>query len=226
MDSKSKSTGNKPVLSEGLSCSAKSFTVSGPCGGLEVLVSCPEELQHEQVVVISHPHPLHGGTMQNKVVHYIAKTVNQMGLRAVRYNFRGVGASEGDYAEGTGEVDDLVAIVDWVRSQVSGCTIWLAGFSFGGYISLCAADRVGAARLITVAPAISFLREKNINAPDCPWLLIQGLQDEVVPASSVIEWCDSLSSPPEIITIKKAGHFFHGQLNVLRDTLMRYMARE
>ena len=226
MDSKSKSISNKPALSKGLSCSGKPFTVPGPCGNLEVLVSCPEELQHDQVVVISHPHPLHGGTMQNKVVHYIAKTVNQMGMKAVRYNFRGVGASEGNYAEGIGETDDLVAIVGWVRSQVADCTIWLAGFSFGGYVSLCAADRADAARLITVAPAISFLSEKNISTPDCPWLLIQGLQDEVVPASSVIEWCDSLSSPPEIITIENAGHFFHGQLNVLRDTLIRYMARE
>ncbi|MCK4951551.1 MAG: alpha/beta hydrolase [Gammaproteobacteria bacterium] len=226
MDGKHKSIGSNLALSNGLPCSGKPFTIPGPCGNLEVLVSCPEESQPNQVVVISHPHPLHGGTMQNKVVHTIAKTVNQVGLKAVRYNFRGVGASEGDYAEGVGEADDLVAIVDWVRSQIPDCAIWLAGFSFGGYVSLRAADKVDAERLITVAPAISFLEEKNISMPGCPWLLIQGMQDEVVPASSVIEWCGTLSRPPEIITIEDTGHFFHGQLNVLRDTLIQYLSEE
>lgn len=225
MDGK-QSISSSLILSKGLPCSGKAFTIPGPCGNLEILVSCPEESRHDQVVVISHPHPLHGGTMHNKVVHYIAKTANQMGLRAVRYNFRGIGASEGDYAEGIGEIDDLVAVVDWVRSQSPGCTIWLAGFSFGGYVSLFAADKVDAERLITIAPAIGFLKEKNISVPRCPWLLIQGMQDEVVPANSVIEWCGTLSRSPELVTIENAGHYFHGQLNVLRDTLIQYLAEE
>lgn len=228
MNNKQRTNHNQSSSQDQLPCNNEPFLIPGSCGNLEVQISCPDNRGQDKggqkkVVIVSHPHPLYGGTMQNKVVHYLAKTMNQLGLVAVRYNFRGVGASDGSYAEGIGETEDLIAVTTWVRSKIPNCSIWLAGFSFGGYVSIRATHRVGAEKLITVAPAIKFFENEHFEAPTCPWLLVQGKQDEIVFAEDVMGWCKTLNRPPEIVSIEGAGHFFHGHLNILRDTLIQHL---
>ena len=202
-------------------CVGEPLAIAGPAGRLEAITSCPEtEFTSRAVAVVCHPHPLYGGTMQNKVVHYLAKSFNDLGLRALRFNFRGVGASEGRYGEGVGEAADLRAVLAWLGERLPGAEIWLAGFSFGAYVALREASHGGVAQLVTVAPPVNFFDFAPLPVPSCPWLLIQGDQDEVVPADDVLSWAGGLSPAPEIISMAGVDHFFHGRLNALRDVLV------
>jgi alpha/beta superfamily hydrolase len=203
--------------------------IDGPCGVLEAILDCPpqellasEARFSKSVAVIAHPHPLHGGTMQNKVVHYLARTVNQMGIPALRFNFRGVGQSEGEYAEGVGEVDDLVAAAGWMQEQFPGHALWLAGFSFGAYVALQAAARLQPAQLITVAPPVNIFDLSELSLPSMPWVLVQGGEDEIVPSKEVLQWVSQLPVPPQLLYLEQAGHFFHGRLNELREGLLQH----
>ena len=172
------------------------------------------------VAVICHPHPLHGGTLNNKVVHQLAKTFADLGAVSIRFNFRGVGDSEGEYDEGEGEYNDLMAVVKWALDRWPGLPLWLAGFSFGGFIALSAAQLVQPARLVTVAPAVNYFPERNLHLEDVDWLLIQGDADDIVPAEHVLTWIDELTCQPRLALIKGAGHFFHGRLNELKKTII------
>jgi alpha/beta superfamily hydrolase len=204
-------------------CVGEPLVIPGPAGRLEAMTSCPSESDVQAVAVICHPHPLYGGSMQNKVVHYMAKSLNELGLRALRFNFRGVGASEGSYGEAFGEVEDLRAVLNWVAKRLPGSEIWLAGFSFGAYVALREASRGHVARLITVAPPINFFDFSALQPPTCPWLLIQGDRDETVPAQEVMRWAHSLRVPPDMVRMRGADHFFHGQLNALRDVMVEHL---
>lgn len=170
--------------------------------------------------IICHPHPLYGGTMHNKVVDYLSRTLNELGVGTVRFNFRGVEQSEGEYAQGAGETEDLRAVLNWARKQRPGHPLWLAGFSFGAYVALNVAREFPLAQLITVAPPVNFFDFSGIAAPDCPWILVQGEADEIVPSQTVFDWARNQSPAPEIIRIPGVGHFFHGYLNQLREQLI------
>ncbi|MFO7278462.1 MAG: alpha/beta hydrolase, partial [Pseudomonadota bacterium] len=115
--------------------------LDGPAGVLEALLEEPADAVPGRFAVVCHPHPLHGGTMNNKVVHTLARTFNELGIRSLRFNFRGVGASEGSYAEGIGETEDALAVIEWGRVRWPGAEPLLAGFSFGGIVALRAAGR-------------------------------------------------------------------------------------
>jgi len=202
-------------------------TIDGPSGELEGLTLCPADgARADAIGVICHPHPLYGGTMHNKVVHYLAKTLNELGLCTVRFNFRGVGASEGSYGDGDGEVQDLQAVLDWVRQRQrqAGADIWLAGFSFGAYVALREGCAEGVSRLITVAPPVNLFDFEVFEPPSCPWLLLQGESDEVVPYRNVRRWVGRLNRPPEFVPLPGVDHFFHGKLNVLHEVLMDRLA--
>lgn len=205
-------------------CVGETVLIPGPCGNIEALTSCPDNESSNAVCIICHPHPLYGGTMQNKVVHYIAKTMGQMGLRTVRFNFRGVGKSEGSYDEGVGETEDLLAIIDWVKGRSADYEIWLAGFSFGAYTALAAATRVDPAQLITVAPPVNILDFTILDKPSCPWLLIQGAEDEVVPSNKVLNWAQKIEGI-DIVSLDGIDHFFHGKLNVLNSVLLKHFSK-
>jgi len=199
--------------------------IAGPAGAIEALTACPKE--HAGVAataVICHPHPLHGGTMHNKVVHTLARGFGDLGFASVRFNFRGVGASEGSFAEAEGETADLLAVLDWVRRQRPHDRIWLAGFSFGAYVALCAAAEANVAGLVTVAPAVHLYDFSTLHLPDCPWLLVQGDADEVVPVDTVHRWLSTLKRPPETVILPGVGHFFHQRLNDLRAVLRGFVA--
>jgi alpha/beta superfamily hydrolase len=192
----------------------------GPVGQLEAMTSSPETPRNPPAIaVICHPHPLFGGTMHNKVIYTLARCFNSLGLASVRFNFRGVGLSQGEYDTGIGETDDLLAILTWLKESCPESAIWLAGFSFGAYVAARAAKVWPAKLLICVAPPIEKFPFKELPPFPCPWILVQGDEDEVVPPAAVFTWVNSLEHPPELIKIHGATHFFHGQLIELRDRL-------
>jgi alpha/beta superfamily hydrolase len=206
---------------------AQRLRIAGPAGELEALIETPagEGEARDPVKafgVVCHPHPLHGGTMDNKVVYTLARALEQLGAPAIRFNFRGVGASAGRYDEGRGETADALAIVAHGRHRWPGAELWLAGFSFGGAIAALAAHQARPTRLIAVAPGITLLPVAAV--PECPWLIVQGEDDEVVPAQVVRRWAHTLSPPAELRLLAGAGHFFHGRLNDLREVVHGFMA--
>jgi alpha/beta superfamily hydrolase len=210
---------------DGFPCGS-TFLLPGPTGALEVLTACPApERAAPATAVICHPHPQRGGTMHNKVVHTLARTFGDLGLRTVRFNFRGIGASEGVFGDAEGELEDLLAIVAWVRRQRPDDQLWLAGFSFGGYVAARGAQQTPVAQLVTVAPAVNMYYFKSLESPpNVPWLVVQGDADDVVPAPIVIEWSQRMQPPPHLAVLSGVDHFFHGRLPDLRDTLTQHLA--
>ena len=190
----------------------------GPAGRIEGLLDDPEAAP-TAVAVVCHPHPLQGGTMQNKVAYMLARAFNDMGAVSLRFNFRGVGKSEGVFDEGIGETDDALAAIDWLMARHPGVPLWLGGFSFGSFVSLRVQSRRPVRRLVTVAPAVERFDTQDVVPPTCPWLLVQGLEDDVVSPQKVLAWARSLAEPPRILEMAGAGHFFHGRLSQLREAV-------
>lgn len=201
----------------------ESLSIAGPSGALEALLDAPQDPQHRYVAVICHPHPLHGGTMTNKVAHMLAKSFVSVGATAVRFNFRGVGGSAGEYAHGGGETDDAQAVIDWVQAKWPQAQVWLGGFSFGGAVAIRAASRRAVACLVTIAPAVDRVDVPTAALPKCPWLVVQGDADEVVSALDVNHWLSTLSQTPEVIMLPGVGHYFHGMLNRLKDEVVKWL---
>lgn len=197
------------------------FLLEGPAGQLEVVAAPGKNVSPTKAitVVICHPHPLYGGTMNNKVVTTLVRTFKELGLNTVRFNFRGVGKSEGSFGEGKGEVDDLLAVIDWVKQVRPSDTIWLAGFSFGGFIAGTVATQIPVAQLVTVAPQVSRFIEAKTPPITVPWILIQGEKDEVISPEETFAWYETLNPKPILIRMPDAGHFFHGKLVELRERL-------
>ncbi|TDY04267.1 alpha/beta hydrolase [Thiohalophilus thiocyanatoxydans] len=193
--------------------------IEGPAGKLEIRVEEPDH--PAPVAVLCHPHPLHGGSLTNKVVHILASTMNRLGARAVRFNFRGVGRSEGQFDNMVGELEDLRAVVDWVREHYPGAPLWLGGFSFGAQVALKMHAQVGAERLLVAAPPLSLYGSDDLPEIAIPWLVIQGSADEVIDAAQVRDWAARQThNPPRLIWLDGASHFFHGRLNELRDAVI------
>jgi alpha/beta superfamily hydrolase len=190
--------------------------LTGAAGEIEALLDHPDG-EPAAVAVVCHPHPLIQGTMHNKVAHMLARALTDLGALALRFNFRGVGASAGEHDRGDGEADDTVAVAGWMRERHPDLPFWLGGFSFGAMVALRAAPRLEPAALVTVAPPVE--RLDALARPGCPWLLLQGEDDDVVGAQAVLEWARAFEPPPEIATFPGVGHFFHGNLNALRDTI-------
>jgi len=199
------------------------ISIRGPAGELEALLEEPAQRQGARFGVVCHPHPLHGGTLDNKVVHTVARVMHEFGLPTLRFNFRGVGSSAGRFDNGAGETDDALAVIDWGRERWPGASWWLAGFSFGAYVALRASEQRLPQRLITIAPPVQRFQFAALRRPDCPWLLVQGDQDDVVECDAVLTWARSLSPPPEVAILRGAGHFFHGRLHDLRETILEHV---
>jgi uncharacterized protein len=194
-------------------------TIPGPVGQLEAVVEEPALKKVQRFAVICHPHPQFGGTLDNKVVHTLARTLQELGLPTVRFNFRGVGRSAGTYAEGLGETDDALAVVDWGLARWPGAGLWLAGFSFGGFVALRASLVRPCERLITVAPPVQRFNFSELRVPRCPWLVVQGDADEVVDHHAVSAWTRTLTPPPRVRILSGVDHFFHGRLHELKDVV-------
>lgn len=194
--------------------------LNGPLGPLEAIVEYPEDAPLPLVAVICHPLPTEGGTMHNKVVTMTARALRELGAITVRFNFRGVGTSAGTFDAGNGEVDDVRAVVKWVRSGNPHAALWLAGFSFGAYVSIRAADALEPQLLLSIAPPAGRWDFAAIAAPTMPWLVFQGEQDEIVDPQAVDAWLDSLA-PRELVLVKmpETSHFFHRKLMDLRGAI-------
>ncbi|RDI46940.1 alpha/beta hydrolase [Aquicella lusitana] len=193
--------------------------IPGPIGQLEMITAEPLAEPQDAWGIVCHPHPLFGGTMNNKVVTTLSKTFQYLGLATVRFNFRGVGKSEGEFDKGIGELEDLLAVIDWIQQEHPVRDIWLAGFSFGAYVAAKAATQVPAKKLITVAPPVQHFPMQTLPPILCPWVLAQGELDEVVPPEEVLAWAEAREPKPIILRFPEAGHFFHGQLGELRVKL-------
>lgn len=197
------------------------LSIAGPAGALELLIEEPEGHDGSRFGVICHPHPLHGGTLDNKVVYTLARAFHDLGVPTVRFNFRGVGHSEGAFADGIGETDDALAAIAWGRARWPGARPSLAGFSFGGAVALRAAATADIECLITVAPAVERVDIAH-GSPACRWLLVQGDNDEVIDAETVLGWASRLATPPTVRILEGAGHFFHGRLSELRAVVLEF----
>lgn len=203
----------------------QALTLAGPAGALEAVTQCPAMHPRRASAVILHPHPLHGGTMHNKVVTTLARELAELGVASVRFNFRGVGASEGSFAHAQGETDDALAVIDWLRTQCPRDDIWLAGFSFGAMVALRATAAGRVAGVVTVAPAVQLYDWSDVLMPDCPWLLVMGEADEVVPVNTVREWIATLPRQPQAVFLPGVGHFFHQRLHELRAAVREFVPR-
>lgn len=205
---------------------SQSLVLKGPAGDLELAISIPENDREEGVAIICHPHPQQEGTMNNKVVTTLARAYNHLGMPAVRFNFRGVGQSTGSYGEGLGECGDLKAVWDWVTSERPKANIYLAGFSFGAYISLRVATERAPHCLVSISPPVQYPWFKTFQGLDCPWLIVQGLDDEVVLPGNVRAFVDGLSKKPGLIEMERTGHFFHGVLIPLRESVEAWVRQQ
>jgi uncharacterized protein len=203
---------------------AERIVIPGPAGDIQTLIETPagdaSDLRHFGVVC--HPHPLYGGTLDNKVVYTLARAFEELGAPAIRFNFRGVGTSAGQYDEGRGETEDALAVVAYGRERWPRAELWLAGFSFGGAVAIRAAARANPARLVAVAPAVMRVSVDAVT-PSCPWLIVQGDADDLVEPGAVLDWASQLSPPPAVKVLPGAGHFFHGRLHELRETVLAFM---
>ena len=203
---------------------SQKISIRGPAGKLEAILESPGDAGINGVAVVCHPHPQHGGTMHNKVAHTLARSFVRSNFAVLRFNFRGTEGSEGVYDNGVGELDDALAAMAWIRQQKVEGPLWLAGFSFGAAIAVRAAVARDVDGLISVAPAI-YRFAGNLDAqPDCPWLIIQGDEDELVEIDETVEWLDSLDPGPELLVVPGAEHFFHGRLHELREAVMAFIA--
>ena len=194
-------------------------TIAGPAGALECAIDAPSGAALGTVVVC-HPHPQHGGTMDNKVVQTLARAFVQLGWRSVRFNFRGIGASQGAWDEGVGEIDDALAVI----AAFAEPAFMLAGFSFGAFVASQAAARLPQAarpqRMVLVGPST---QKQVMPVVPANTVVIHGETDDVVPLSATFDWARPQSLP--VIVLPGVGHFFHGQLGLLKNIVVQELTR-
>lgn len=200
----------------------KKFSITGAAGNLEGAAHLPDA-QPRAIAVIAHPLPTMGGTMDNKVVTTLAKTFAELDFVALRFNFRGVGSSEGKFDNGDGETEDALAIVRHAQQEYGDLPLILSGFSFGGYVQARVAQQLEPKRLVLIAPAVGRSVHSFKNSTGMPpvrhdTLLVHGELDEVVPLADVLHWARPLHLP--IVVLPEAGHFFHGRLNQLKQIVL------
>lgn len=199
----------------------QAVAIPGPAGRLQA-AWWPGLPGDDRVAVVCHPHPLYGGTMDNKVVTTLARVWRDAGVATLRFNFRGVGRSEGVHDEGRGEIDDLMAALVWLRDAQGRHRLQLAGFSFGAWVAGAAVSRlpagIGLERLVLVAPPVHYVGFDAVALPPGA-LVVQGGADDVVDPAAVRAWVAGRPVPPELLDFPGAGHFFHGQLTALKAEL-------
>lgn len=194
----------------------RKFSITGAAGNLEGVAHLPDEAPRA-IAVVAHPLPTMGGTMDNKVVTTLAKTFVELGCVALRFNFRGVGASGGEFDSGNGEVEDVLAIVRHAQQEYGGLPLVLSGFSFGAYVQARAAQHLHPHphRLVLIAPAVGRFAMPPVRHDT---LLVHGELDDVVPLADVLQWARPLHLP--IVVLPEAEHFFHGRLNQLKQIVL------
>lgn len=203
-----------------MTTSSPRTTVPGPAGALEILFEPPVHPRTPRTAaLVCHPHPLYGGSMDNKVVYTLAKTFLNLGAASLRFNFRGVGLSRGDFADGDGESEDLLHLAAWLRGHYAPQTLWLAGFSFGAYVALRAHRDLQPQRLVLVAPPVMRCGRSHCELSATSTLIVQGGQDAIVEARGVETWLKAQAHNADYHLLAEAEHFFHGHLGALREAV-------
>ncbi|MEO6927858.1 MAG: alpha/beta fold hydrolase [Casimicrobiaceae bacterium] len=192
---------------------AERVVIDGPAGALELAVNQPGATP-AGIALVAHPHPSQGGTLDNKVVQTLAKTFVALGYAAVRFNFRGVGGSQGAFDEGNGETDDALAALAYAQQRFGALPLALAGFSFGSFVQTRVAQRVAFERLVLVGPAVNRFEVASVAAET---IVIHGEEDDVVPLADVFAWARPQQLP--IVVFPGCGHFFHGRLGQLQQVV-------
>ena len=199
---------------------SKKFTLAGHAGNMESLLDLPDA-EPKGIALVAHPHPLYGGTMENKVAQTLARTFVSLGYVAARFNFRGVGASEGVHDNGIGEVDDMAIMMAYMQEQYPGLPVALAGFSFGTFVQAQFQQRLiaegrPAERLVLVGTAAG-----KWAMPEVPkdTILIHGEHDDTITLQQVFDWARPLDLP--VIVIPGADHFFHRKLAHIKNLVMK-----
>jgi alpha/beta superfamily hydrolase len=202
------------------------FSITGAAGNLEGIAHLPEG-EPKAIAVVAHPLPTMGGTMDNKVVTTLAKTFVELGFAALRFNFRSVGNSEGEFDSGNGEVEDMLAVIGYAQQAFGHLPLVVSGFSFGGYVAARVAQHLHPQprRLVLIAPAVGRSVpgfEINTGMPHVPHgtLVIHGDKDDVVPFTDALEWARQQHLP--IVLLPDAEHFFHGRLNQIREIVRHH----
>lgn len=188
--------------------------IDGPAGKLDIIVNEPAG-PRRGITLIAHPHPLFGGTMDNKVVNTLARTFSELGNMCVRCNFRGVGKSDGVYDDGRGETEDMLAVAAYARERAGDLPVMLSGFSFGGFVQSRVAQHLAPQRMVLVAPAVGRFEVEKVPKTT---LVIHGEHDDVVFLKDILEWARPQELP--VLVLPGAGHFFHGQLHCLHDMVI------
>lgn len=200
--------------------------IPGPAGLLEVSWQ-PAEVASGRVAVVCHPHPLHGGTMNNKVVTTVARAFRDAGDSVLRFNFRGTGSSGGVHDHGRGEVDDLLAVLAWLHETHGVREVRLAGFSFGAWVCAAATMRwpgsMQLRQLVLIAPPVHYEGFGEVQPP-AGTVVVMGDQDEVVDPDAMRQWALSRQKPCVLKIFQGAGHFFHGRLTDLKAELAARLA--
>lgn len=192
------------------------LSIEGPAGKIEIAINDPGE-NRRGIALVAHPHPLYGGTLDNKVVQTLAKAFAAVGYCALRLNFRGVGASDGVFDEGRGELDDFMVLAEYGRNKYGTGGLAIGGFSFGGYVAAAAAEKLVPAHLVLAAPAVGRF---PVGAVPANTLVVHGEEDDVVPLKEVLDWARPQQLP--VIVFPGAGHFFHGGLVTLQQLVERH----
>ena len=196
-----------------MSRAAERIFIEGGAGRIETVVDRPEAALRG-AALIAHPHPLYGGTLDNKVVQTLAKTFVELGYVSLRPNFRGVGASEGEHDEGNGETEDLLRVAAYAKEKFGDLPLVLAGYSFGGFVQTRVAKRIKPERMVLVGLAAGRFNCEPVPADS---IVIHGEQDETVPLAKVLDWARPQEIP--VIVIPGADHFFHLRLHIIKNIL-------
>ena len=191
----------------------KRMSIAGPAGPLELALNLPETAPRG-IALIAHPHPLQGGTMDNKVAQTLAKTFASLGYVSVRFNFRGVAGSAGAFDDGAGETDDALAALAHAQADYPALPVVLAGFSFGTFVQTRVARQVSAERMVLIAPAVARFDKAPVPADT---IVIHGEEDDVVALADVFAWARPQQLP--IVVFPGCGHFFHGRLPQLTKVI-------
>ncbi len=198
--------------------------IQGPAGALEYRLEMPAGAPRA-LAVICHPHPLYQGTMDNKVVYTLSRAALAVGGVALRFQFRGVGGSEGPHDHGRGETQDTAWFLQRLQEAWPELPSVLLGFSFGSYMALQVAAEQQVAGLVAIAPPLAYAGAAVSPEPLCPWLVVHGDADDVVPYAETMDRIAKMSRTPELVTVSGVGHFFHGRLGELRDAVEPWLSK-
>ena len=216
------------IWTRSLTLSAEEFVlfINGPAGKLEALYC--EQKNAKAIVLLCHPHPLYAGTMQNKVITTLQRTARDNNYSTLRFNFRGVGKSEGSYGDGKGEIADAMAAYEYIKNTEPTLPVIIMGFSFGACVAACLAKQLELQdtiikQLVMIAPPLEMFAIEGHTPSHCPLLIIQPEADEIVNPQTVYQWEKSLTRARTLLTVPECSHFFHGKLNNLKELITPYL---